>query len=86
MGFVHVLAPRKKIAWEGDRQTDRQTDIHTTDIATLGFERDEGKVLIHRGIEGQGINTPFPFTLYYQGGGVLPLSRGQKMFSTRAKV
>ena len=52
----------------------------------VGFERDEGKVLIHRGIEGQGINTPFPFTLYYQGGGVLPLSRGQKMFSTRAKV
>ena len=52
----------------------------------VGFERDEGKVLIHRGIEGQGINIPFPFTLYYQGGGVLPLSRGQKMFSTRSKV
>ena len=52
----------------------------------LGFERDEGKVLIHRGIEGQGINTPFPFTLYYQGRGVLPLSQGQKMFSTGAKV
>ena len=54
---------------------------------TFGFlERDEGKVSIHRGIEGQGIITPFPFTLYYQGGGVLPLSRGQKMFSTGAKV
>ena len=26
----------------------------------IGFERDEGKVLIHRGIEGQGIDTPFP--------------------------
>ena len=37
----------------------------------LGFERDEGKVSIHWGIEGQRINTPFPFTLYYQGGGVL---------------
>ena len=52
---------------------------------TLGFERDKGKALIHRGIEGQGINTPFPFTLYYQGGGVFPLSQGQKMFSTGAK-
>ena len=41
----------------------------------LGFERDEGKVLIHWGIKGQGINTPIPFTLYYQGWGVLPLSR-----------
>ena len=27
---------------------------------TLGFELDEGKVSIQRGIEGQGINTPFP--------------------------
>ena len=52
----------------------------------IGFEWDEGKVSIHRGIEAQGINTPFTFTLYYQGGGVLPLSRGQKMFSTGAKV
>ena len=39
----------------------------------LGFERDEGKVSIYRGIEGQRIN-------------ILPLSRGQKMFSTGAKV
>ena len=38
-------------------------------------ERDEGKVSIHKGIEGQGINDPFPFTLNYQGKGVLPLSR-----------
>ena len=50
----------------------------------VGFERDEGKVSIHRGIERQGINTPFPFTLFYQGWGVLPLSRRQKMFSTGA--
>ena len=41
----------------------------------VGFERDEGKVSIHRGIEVQGINTPFPFTVYNQGRGVLPLSR-----------
>ena len=41
----------------------------------IGFERDEGKVSIHRGIEGQGIIAPFPFTLYYQGEGVLPLTR-----------
>ena len=67
----------------------RQKDIssyRTLQSSDLGFERDHGKVLIHRGIEGQGINTPFPFTLYYQGGAVLPLSRGQKMFSTGAKV
>ena len=29
-------------------------------LLDLGFERDKGKVSIHRGIEGQGINTQFP--------------------------
>ena len=55
-------------------------------IPILGFERDKGKVSIHRGIGGQGINAPLPFTLNSQGGGVLPLSCPQKMFSTGAKV
>ena len=52
----------------------------------LGFERDEGKVSIQWGIEGQGIITPFPFSLYYQGWSVLPLSLWQWIFSTGAKV
>ena len=53
----------------------RKLKITFSDTLKLGFEQDEGKVLIHWGIEGQGINTPFPFTFYYQGSGVLPLSR-----------
>ena len=36
----------------------------------VGFERDEGKVSIQWGIEGQGIITPFLCSLYYQGWGV----------------
>ena len=46
-------------------------------VCSVGFERDEVKVPIKWGIKGQGINIAFPFTLYYQGGGVLPLSRWQ---------
>ena len=53
--------------------------------STLGFEQDGGKVSIRRGIEGQGINTLSTFTFYYQGGGVLPLSQGQKIFRTGPK-
>ena len=43
-------------------------------------------LLNEQGIEGQGINIPFPFILHYQGRGVLPLSWRHKMFSTGAKV
>ena len=72
----------------GDNEERTKDLIFSARRATceVGFERDEGKVSIHRGIEGQGINTPFPFTLYYQGRGVLLLSRGENKFGTWAKV
>ena len=41
----------------------------------VSFEQEEGKVSIHWVVKGQGINNPIPFTLYYQGEGVLPLTR-----------
>ena len=49
----------------------------------LGFERDEDNVLFYWDNTGPGSIVPIPLTLYYHGGGVLPLSRSNENFSTK---
>ena len=46
----------------------------------VGFERDEGKVSIHRGIERQGIKTPFPALYIIQAGVYCPYPGDRRFF------
>ena len=63
---ILLLALTQKVSETNDGRV-----LLSQSMLALGFERDGGKVLIHWGIKGQGINTPIPFTLCDQSGDVL---------------
>ena len=56
--------------------------LYSVFVFVLGFERDEDNVSFYWDNKGPGSIVPIPLTLYYHGGGVLPLSQWNENFST----
>ena len=66
----------------GPQVTWSDPGLSLVDLPPPGFERDEDNVSFCWDNKGPGSIVPIPITLYYHGGGLLPLSRSKENFST----